>query len=206
MSDGGKASVDLQSRAQIQESKGGLPIPGDGRVQSMSLAVSERQVYALLGYYMVLLTASIAALGLLAWKEIVWKGVPETKLLATLGFVASGAIIGSILYQIRMLFRHYIKDGNFDSRWLAKYVSAPFEAVGLALAILALLQGGSAILGGQGLDVKEAKGLAIFGLGALIGFGIREVVGWLGNLAKSTFPTDNDDKKKIIRRIKTSRS
>jgi hypothetical protein len=189
MSGGGKASVDLQSGAQIYESSGGLPIPIDGPAPSVTPIVSVRQVYILLGYYVVLLTASITALCLLIWKE---KNI-DPKLLAFLGFVASGAIVGSILYQIRMLFRYYVKDNKFEPRWLAKYISAPFEAIGLSLAIFALLEGGSLMLGGKGLSIESEKTFTFFGLGALIGFGIREVVGWLGNLAKTTFPTDNKD-------------
>jgi hypothetical protein len=30
-----------------------------------------------------------------------------------------------------------------------------------------------------------------FGLGGLLGFGIREVVGWLGNVTTTMFPTKN---------------
>lgn len=60
----------------------------------------------------------------------------------------------------------------------------------MALAILSLIQSGSIALGGSGFEFAQAKPFAAFGFGALVGFGIREVVGWLANLAKTTFPTD----------------
>lgn len=158
----------------------------DEQAPSAKPVIGPRQVYALVGYYMVLLTGSVALLILLILEEK--SGVKP--LLVLVGFVASGAIAGSVLYQIRMLFRHYINHGNFDSKWLGKYISAPFEAVALALAVLSLIQGGGVVLGGQNFNVTEGNSFAAFGLGALIGFGIREVVGWLGNLAKTMFPTE----------------
>jgi hypothetical protein len=141
---------------------------------------------------MALLAASMVLLVLLIVKE----GDLKPPILRPLGFVALGAVVGSVLYQIRVLFRFYIRHNEFDPRWLPKYFSAPIEAIALALAILALLEGGGAALGAQGLNIEGAKSFTIFGLGALIGFGIREVVGWLGNLAKSTFPTEPEKEPK----------
>jgi len=39
--------------------------------------------------------------------------------------------------------------------------------------------------------VAEGNTFVAFGIGALVGFGIREVVGWLGNLVKTMFPSDS---------------
>jgi hypothetical protein len=49
----------------------------------------------------------------------------------------------------------------------------------LALAIVSLIESGAIVLGGQGFDFSKGKPFAVFGIGALVGFGIREVVGWL---------------------------
>lgn len=43
---------------------------------------------------------------------------------------------------------------------------------------------------GGKFNVPEGNAFAMFGIGGLIGFGIREVVGWLGNLSKTMFPTE----------------
>src|SRR5262249_50720563 len=148
--------------------------------------MTSRQIYALMTYYLVLLIGCIAVIVLLIWKggsilkaDLTDDSLMNMRLLASMAFLVSGAIVGSILYQIRVLFRSYIKLANFDSRWLPKYISAPVEAAGLALAIVALIEGGAVVLGGQGFDFSRGKPFAAFGIGALIGFGIREVVGWL---------------------------
>ena len=118
----------------------------------------KRQVYALMAYYMALLVICIALILFLIW----WGGVPldvpsgtpnvgtpeaSRRVLATMALLVSGAVVGSVLYHIRMLFRFYIKSPAFDSRWLVKYVSAPLEAAGLALAIVSILESGAVALG-----------------------------------------------------------
>ena len=88
---------------------------------------------------------------------------------------------------------HYITSPtDFDSRWLAKYISAPIEAVGLAFAIVSVVESGAVVLGGQGFNFSQGKPFASFGFGALVGFGIREVVGWLGAVTKTVFPTGQE--------------
>jgi hypothetical protein len=184
-----KDKVNVRPGTQVHAVGRGLPIPIE-HAPGAKLLIGPRQIYALIGYYMAFLVASIALLVVLIAKG----DNIEPRLLALLGFVSSGAIIGSVLYHIRMLFKYYIKHGNFDVRWLAKYISGPIEAVALALAILSLLEVGGAALGGQTFELEKSKSFTVFGLGALIGFGIREVVGWLGNLAKATFPNDHNHK------------
>ena len=49
------------------------------------------------------------------------------------------------------------------------------------------------MFGGKNFALEIDRAFTFFGLGALIGFGIREVVGWLGNLAKTTFPTEHPE-------------
>jgi hypothetical protein len=156
--------------------------------------IDPRKIHALLAYYVVLLIVSIAVVVLIIVKtDVMLKAdaAPDKEhLLASLAFLVSGAIVGSVLYHIRMLSRYYIKEQNFNSKWVGKYITGPIEAVGLALAILSIIQGGAAALGGSGIDFGKGRPFAAFGFGALVGFGIREVVGWLATLAKSTFPTE----------------
>jgi len=147
------------------------------------------QIYALVVYYIGLLAA---AMGLFIFLILSLAWQPnKMPLLRTVGFVGAGALIGSVLYQIRMLYQYYVQDGAFDAKWIGKYISAPWEAMALAVVVLSLLQGGSAALGGEKINLSDTNSFAAFGIGALVGFGIREVVGWLGNLAKTMFPTDH---------------
>lgn len=190
--------ADIRPSDQIEPS-GQIPKNGTKEIATIVTPpeVSARQIYAIVAYYMVLLLGAITLLVFLVLKEELHVNEERPRLLASMGFLATGAIVGSLLYQIRMLFRYYVKDdkhGKFDLRWLSKYVTAPWEAVGLALAVMSLIQSGGIMLGGQSFSVTGGKPFAAFGLGALIGFGIREVVGWVGNLTKTMFsPESNRD-------------
>jgi hypothetical protein len=181
-----KDRVDVTSVGQGVEADRSPPKPIGQQAPSETPVIGAPRIYGLVAYYMVLLAGSVALLVFVILKQ---KTI-DPPLLEWVAFVASGAIAGSVLYHIRMLFTHYIKRPNFDARWLSKYISGPWEAVVLALAVLSLMQGGGAILGGASFSVTEGNSFAAFGLGALIGFGIREVVGWIGNLARTMFPTE----------------
>jgi hypothetical protein len=126
------------------------------------------------------------------------------KALISMAFLITGAIVGSVLYHIQTLFRFYIKDA-FDPRWLGKYYSAPLESAALALADMYIVQGGAVFLGGSGIDFSAGKPFTVLGFGAVIGFGVREVVGWVGGVTKSMFPapavaTAQPTSRRVVRR------
>lgn len=111
----------------------------------------------------------------------------EEPLLRTIGFTITGGFLGSILYHIRVLFHYYAKR-KYDPRWFGKYLTAPWEGASLAMVVLALIRGGVTVFGGStGTDVTAASNFAAFGVGALVGFGMRDVVGWLGYLIQNMF-------------------
>jgi hypothetical protein len=191
-------TVDVPLDAQLEQPPRGSLIATDKRAAESTTVATQRQIYALMAYYMVLLVICIVLILFLIGSGLVPLdapkdvGTPEAsrRVLATMIFLVSGAVVGSVLYHIRMLFRFYIKSHAFDSRWLVKYISAPLEAAGLALAIVSILESGAVALGGQGFHFSQGKPFAAFGVGALVGFGIREVIGWLGTVTKTVFPTD----------------
>ena len=179
--------------------------------------VSPRQVYVLIAYYVLLLISSVAGIAILVWSVVhggdsallfdasqntgaiqaqatSTAGQPLTpdqkgqKMLISMAFLITGAIAGSVLYQNRELYRFYVKEGNFNHRWLGKYYSAPWESAALALAVMSIVQGGAVFLGGSGIDFSAGKPFPVFGFGAVVGFGVREVVGWIGGVTKSMFP------------------
>ena len=58
----------------------------------------------------------------------------------------------------------------------------------MALVVLSLIRGGVALFGGStGTDVDAVNNFAAIGTGALVGFGMRDVVGWLGSLVQTMF-------------------
>jgi len=113
--------------------------------------------------------------------------VLEDPLLRTIGFTIVGGILGSVLYQIRVLFYYYAKK-RYDPHWFGKYLTAPWEGAGMAIVVLSLIRGGVALFGGStGTDVTAVNNFAAIGTGALVGFGMRDVVGWLGHLVHTMF-------------------
>ncbi len=163
----------------------------------------QRQVYGLVGFYIVLLLAASGALG---WVWMHTKTLQDLvpaewlqPLVVPLLSAALGGAIGNVLYSIRVLYLHYIKLDDYDPRWLGKYLSGPFEAALFALIVYALTRGGVASLTGVSMAAVNAEQvataedtviLAAFGVGSLVGFSIRDVVGWLQNLSKTIFRHD----------------
>ena len=126
---------------------------------------------------------------LVVMKMIGITGKPlEDPLLRTLCFTMNGGAFGGILYHIRMLFKFHTKN-SFDERWLGKYMSAPFESAAMALVVLALVRGGVALFGGTSGGGGEVNDFAALGTGALVGLGMRDVVGWVGSIVRSIFVT-----------------
>ena len=154
-----------------------------------------RQVYAIVVYYMAVLFFSFWFLfdtwssnfALMRLMGVSGQAL-EDPLLRTIGFTIVGGLMGSLLYQIRVLFHFYAREKEYDPRWLGKYITGPWEGAGMAMVVLALIRGGVAVFGGSmGTDVTGASNFAAFGTGALVGFGMRDVVGWLESLVKTMF-------------------
>ena len=114
----------------------------------------------------------------------------EEPLLKTINFTVIGAMFGNVLFQIRSLFSFYLEDEgkNYDERWLGKYIIGPFESAALALVVLALIRGGVTLFGGEsGPAATSTNNFAAFGIGSLIGFGMRDAVTWLRTVASTMF-------------------
>jgi hypothetical protein len=86
-----------------------------------------------------------------------------------------------------MLFKFHTSK-KFDPRWFGKYISAPFESAAMSMVVLALIRGGVTLFGGSpGTDVESVNNFAAFGVGALVGLGMRDVVRWVGRIVRSVF-------------------
>ena len=111
-----------------------------------------RYVYLLTSYYTFLVLFSLWLLtdtvlgGRNVFLNLIgFSNVAPDHVIRTIVFVATGALLGNVLYQIRQLYKSYCKPKSpgesFNPRWLGKYLSAPWEAVGLALIVVALIGG-----------------------------------------------------------------
>lgn len=113
----------------------------------------------------------------------------QEPLLKMVSFVAVGGTLGGIQYNMRMLYQK-AKKNEFDRMWIGKYVTMPLESAGMAVIILALLQGGIAAVSGGGLPETGGNNFAPLGLGALVGMGMRDVVGWVDDKVLAVFKSD----------------
>ncbi len=180
--------------------------------QATPSAPAERyrtQVYGLVAYYMALLVVILALVfdlwisgNALLRRLGVGQNVLTAPLFLPLVSAVLGGALGSILYNIRQLFHYYAREPQkYNPRWLGKYVSGPLEGGLLALVVYALLRGGVVVLNPVAIaaiqttpNIEQAlaqadvtAGLAAFGLGTLVGFGTRDVVGWLQDLVETMF-------------------
>ncbi len=120
----------------------------------------------------------------------------QDPLLKTVSFAGVGGALGGILYNMRQLYQR-VKRKQFDPIWIGKYLTMPLESAGMAVVVLALLQGGTAAVGGGSLADASSNNFAPFGLGALVGMGMRDVVEWVSNLVGVVFALErNNDGKK----------
>ena len=205
-----KAGVNGNSQPSIQVEV--IEVPEDKKLAIVSQAekrppkspAEERrdflQVHGLMAYFIVLLLLAFwffldvwsGNLRSMQWMGVQLEALPNPEedlaLLRTIGFTVVGGFLGSVLYQIRLLYQYYLKDKKYDYRWIGKYVTAPWESAVMSMIVLALIRGGVTLFGGsQGTEVNDTNNFAAFGVGALVGFGMRDVVGWIGDLVRTMF-------------------
>ena len=165
-------------------------------VTPAKLAVSHAQILRLLSYYTGLVVVAGTVVGFLLFHELNTESA-SLHLARALAFIVSGALIGSVLYHIRELYSHYLKKEDYDPRWIGKYMSGPWEAAALATVVYSLIRGESAIFTGAttlgGEKAPKIDDFGLFGLGGLIGFGMRDAVGWLASVATHVFPTKSSE-------------
>src|SRR5262245_34022858 len=110
-------SVDVPLDTQVEQPPQGSLVATDKRAVESLTEATQRQIYALMAYYMVLLVICTALIlfligsGLVPLEAPKDLGTPDAtrRVLAAMIFLVSGAVVGSVLYNIRMLFRLYIK-------------------------------------------------------------------------------------------------
>lgn len=156
------------------------------------------QMIILVVYYILLLIISYWSIfdiwserfAVLTWLDVRVENIADHPLLKPISYTIIGGFLGSLLYNIRQLFRHYCAKGKerYDSHWFGKYITGPWEGGALALIVLAMIRGGVAVFGGSpGADVEPVASFAAFSTGALVGFGMRDVVGWIGDIVETMF-------------------
>lgn len=109
--------------------------------------------------------------------------------LGVYSFVGGG--LGAIANGIRSILQWHCDLRAFGRRFVWKYILLPWLGGTLGLFVFALILGGIAVVAGDinGDDVSEKQIVAIFAVGALAGFGSRNVFKWLDVQVLKLFKT-----------------
>ena len=93
-------------------------------------------------------------------------------------YTVIGGAVGGIVNGIRSALLYH---SSFNRRYIWKYIAAPWMGSALALIGFAILRSTVAIFGGNatGAETATPQLLANFGIGALAGYGAKDVFIWL---------------------------
>ncbi|HEY3475311.1 MAG TPA: PASTA domain-containing protein [Anaerolineales bacterium] len=103
-----------------------------------------------------------------------------------LAYTVLGGAIGAIVNGLRSILVHY---KGFDRHHAWKYIAAPWMGAALALMGFALLKSTVAIFGGTAATATPdtTQALANFAIGALAGYGSKDVFVWLDSQVEKLF-------------------
>jgi hypothetical protein len=136
-------------------------------------------------------TGGLRFMILIGFENIKDRMATESSSFHAVSYTLIGGAMGSILYSIRSFFTHYAgrRRTSYSRRWFGKYLTAPWEGAALAMVVASLIRGGVVVFGGQTAPSfsSGANAFAAFAIGTLVGFSMREVVGWLHKVTRTMF-------------------
>jgi hypothetical protein len=107
-------------------------------------------------------------------------------------YTVIGGAIGGIINGLRSALSHC---GEFSGRFIWKYIAAPWQGAALAIIGFAIVRSTVAIFGGEGqaAGANTPQFLANFAIGALAGYGSKDVFIWLDHQVSTLFKIDTPD-------------
>ncbi len=118
--------------------------------------------------------------------------VPTFRLLA---YTLIGGALGGIVNGIRSLLFWHSDQQAFSRRFAWKYITYPFLGTTLALFVYAIIRSGMAAFGGDfaAQATGTSQSFSALVVGALAGYGSRQVFIWLDARVKDLFKTTTPD-------------
>lgn len=116
----------------------------------------------------------------------------RTPLYHLFAYTVIGGALGGLINGLRSALSHC---GEFSGRFIWKYIAAPWQGSALAIIGFAIVRSTVAIFGGegQGAGVNTPQLLANFAIGALAGYGSKDVFIWLDHQVSKLFAVDTPD-------------
>ena len=110
----------------------------------------------------------------------------QTPLFHLVAYTVIGGAMGGIINGIRSVLLYL---SSFNRRYFWKYIVAPWMGAALAIIGFALLRSTVAIFGGDAVNTNTGtpQFLANFGIGALAGYGSKDVFVWLDKQVSKLF-------------------
>src|SRR5437773_3371990 len=122
-------------------------------------------------------------------------GLQNPHTLRLIAFTVIAGALGGVVNGLRSSL-HYHE--SFDRRHAWKYLCAPWMGAILALFVYALLRSSVSVLGGGAAGgVSNAQVLSNFSVGALVGYGSKDVFVWLDDKVNKIFHVAVADKTQI---------
>jgi hypothetical protein len=112
-------------------------------------------------------------------------GLQNPQTLRLIAFTIIAGALGGVVNGLRSTLQYH---DRFDRRHAWKYLCAPWMGATLALFVYALLRSSVSVLGGSGVgSVSNAQVLSNFSVGALVGYGSKDVFVWLDDKVTKIF-------------------
>jgi hypothetical protein len=114
---------------------------------------------------------------------------PKSPIFQLAAYTLIGGGIGGVINGIRSFLFWHCDYYAFHHRFVWKYITGPWTGTALALIVFALVHSGVAVLGGGGNtgSIDLGRALSMFSIGALAGYGSRDVFIWLDAQVKKFF-------------------
>jgi len=160
--------------------------------------ISDRTAGGLCIFYLLLILAFLGWLLFDTWigrySLLVGYAHQREQTLRLIAFTLIAGALGGVVNGLRSTLQ-YRK--VFDRRHTWKYLCAPWMGATLALFVYALLRSSTAALGGNaGVNVGNVQVLSYFAVGALVGYGSKDVFFWLDARVAKLFQVASDKPKK----------
>jgi hypothetical protein len=195
----------------------------DGTGRMIEYTTMEKWVAFSLTFYLFLAFVVGLLLILDVWTEqfygLRWMKFPlptDTTALGLLQLVIyamAGGWLGGVISSVRSLQEHYVapvenldnlkkqEETRFHTSWWTRWFWGPWQGMGLALIVIALVRSGVLVFGATNVAPATSgtmtDSFATFGLGALVGIGAKDVIEKLSQVLKTWLKVEEPEAQKL---------
>lgn len=212
----------MANQPSNQQEKQRIRQTAEGTGQRIEYTLTEKVVAFGLTIYLFLAFLVVVLLILDVWTEqlsglkLLGFPMPTDKnalgLLQLVVYAMAGGWLGGVISAARSLQEHYTapvanlgdlkkqEETRFHTSWWTRWFWGPWQGMGLALIVIALLRSGVLVF--AALPAEAAPGtmtqsFATFGLGALVGIGAKDVIEKLSQILTTWLKVEEPEARKL---------